>query len=318
MQTAANQLIIGARGSKLSLWQANHIAALLCAAHPQITVSIRTYMTTGDRFLDEPLAQIGGKALFTKEIETAMLQGEVDLAVHSLKDMPAELPPGLVLSAVTKRHNPDDVLVSNRYDSLTDLPPGARLGTSSLRRKAQILSVRPDLTVVNVRGNVETRLRKLDNGEYDAIILAAAGLMRLGLDERITQVLSHELCLPAVGQGVLAIETRANDARVQELIACLEDAETRQAITAERAYLAMLEGNCQIPVGVFGQVINETLHLEAVILSLDGTRKLRDVVCGYRGDALRLGSELAEKMLAAGGSELLQSQHVDRGWEGNT
>lgn len=311
MQTEANQLVIGARGSKLSLWQANHIAALLCAAHPQLTVSIRTYVTTGDRFLDAPLAQIGGKGLFTKELETAMLQGDIDLAVHSLKDMPAELPPGLAIEAVTKRQNPDDAFVSNRYASLADLPPGARLGTSSLRRKAQILSARPDLAVMNLRGNVDTRLRKLDEGEYDAIILAAAGLQRLGLAGRITQFLPHELCLPAVGQGALAIETRANDARVQRLITCLEDPATRRAITAERTYLAVLEGNCQIPVGVFGQIIGDSLRLDAVILSLDGAQKLRDTICGPCGDAERLGAELAERMLAAGGRELLECQYVD-------
>lgn len=300
-----NQLVIGARGSKLSLWQANHIADLLRAAHPQLAVSIQTFVTTGDKFLDAPLAKLGGKGLFTKEIETAMLLGEIDLAVHSLKDMPAELPSGLMIAAVTKRHDPEDAFISNTYTSLECLPLGAKLGTSSLRRKAQILSKRPDLVVANLRGNVDTRLRKLDNGEYDAIILAVAGLKRLGLGGRITQVLPREICLPAVGQGALAIETRLNDATVQNLVACLEDNATRQAISAERAYLQVLEGSCQIPVGVFGQIVDEKLQLQAVILSLDGTKKISDAIYGNCDDAAALGKELADRMLAAGGSDLL-------------
>jgi hydroxymethylbilane synthase len=308
-----NQLVIGARGSKLSLWQANHIAGLLRTAHPQLTVSIETFVTTGDKFLDAPLAKLGGKGLFTKEIETAMLLGEVDLAVHSLKDMPAELPSGLMIAAVTKRHDPEDAFVSNSYPSLECLPLGARLGTSSLRRKAQILSKRPDLVVMNLRGNVDTRLRKLDNGEYDAIVLAVAGLKRLGLGERITQVLPREVCLPAVGQGALAIETRSDDVTVQGLVACLEDNPTRQVITAERAYLQVLEGSCQIPVGVFGQILDGKLQLEAVVLSLDGTKKISDVIHGSRDDAAALGKQLAERMLAAGGSELLAVLTEDSG-----
>ncbi|MDF2500361.1 MAG: Porphobilinogen deaminase [Anaerosporomusa subterranea] len=300
-----NQLVIGARGSKLSLWQANHIADLLRAAHPQLEVSIKTFVTKGDKFLDAPLAKIGGKGLFTKEIETAMLLGEVDLAVHSLKDMPAELPPGLMIAAVTKRHDPNDAFISNTYASLECLPQGAKLGTSSLRRKAQILSKRTDLNIEDLRGNVDTRLRKLDNGEYDAIVLAVAGLKRLGLGGRITQVLPREICLPAVGQGALAIETRSDDATIQDLVACLEDNATRQAITAERAYLQVLEGGCQIPVGVFGQIVGGELKLQAVILSLDGTKKISDVIYGNCDDAAVLGRELADRMLAAGGSNLL-------------
>jgi hydroxymethylbilane synthase len=206
---------------------------------------------------------------------------------------------------VTERHDPEDAFVSNTYASLECLPQGAKLGTSSLRRKAQILSKRTDLVVENLRGNVDTRLRKLDNGEYDAIVLAVAGLKRLGLGDRITQVLPTEICLPAVGQGALAIETRANDATVQSLVACLENNVTRQAITAERSYLQVLEGNCQTPVGVFGQISDGTLQLEAVILTLDGTRKISDVIYGNCEDAAALGKALADRMLAAGGSELL-------------
>ena len=306
----SNQLIIGARGSKLALWQANHIADLLRQAHPGLTVSIQTIVTTGDKILDVPLAKIGGKGLFTKEIETAMLAGEVDLAVHSLKDMPADLPPGLMLAAITERLDPGDAFVSNTYSSLESLPQGAKLGTSSLRRKAQLLSRRPDLVIESLRGNVDTRLRKLDNGDYDAIVLAVAGLKRLGLNERIAQVLPQEICLPAVGQGALAIETRIDDQSVRALVACLEDSATRQAVTAEREYLRRIEGSCQIPVGVFGQVVSGVLSLQAVIMSLDGTQVLKDQVEVVASEAGYIGRMLAERMLAAGGSEILAGVKV--------
>lgn len=299
------QVVIGARWSKLALWQANHIADLLRAAHPGLTVTTRTILTTGDKVLDAPLAKIGGKGLFTKEIESAMLAGEVDLAVHSLKDMPAELPPGLVIAAVTQRLDPGDAFVSNTYSSLTNLPKGAKLGTSSLRRKAQLLAARPDLLIENLRGNVDTRLRKLDNGEYDAIVLAVAGLKRLGLGSRISEVLPQTVCLPAVGQGALAIETRAADREVLPLVACLEDQATRQAVTAEREFLRVLEGSCQVPVGVFGQAAAGAVTLQAVILSLDGTTKVADSITGSSADAALLGNTLAERMLAAGGREIL-------------
>lgn len=299
------QCRIGARGSKLSLWQANHIADRLRAAYPGLSVSIKTYLTSGDKFLDAPLARIGGKGLFTKEIETAILSGEVDLAVHSLKDMPAELPPGLALAAVTERIDPDDAFVSNTYANLSDLPSGATVGTSSLRRRAQLLAYRPDLRIENVRGNVDTRLSKLDNGDYDAIILAVAGLKRLGLGERITQVLPREICLPAVGQGVLAIEARAGDAAVQGLVSCLEHSDTRIAIAAEREFLRIIEGNCQVPVGVFGRLAADRLVLRAVILSPDGAQRVYDVAEGGAGTAVSLGRQLAERMLAAGGSRIL-------------
>lgn len=303
----SNQVIIGARGSKLALWQANHIADLLRQAHPGLMVSIQTIMTTGDKVLDVPLAKIGGKGLFTKEIEVAMLAGEIDLAVHSLKDMPADLPSGLMIAAITERLDPGDAFVSNTYSSLESLPQGAKLGTSSLRRKAQLLSRRPDLIIANLRGNVDTRLRKLDNGDYDAIILAVAGLKRLGLNERITQVLPQEICLPAVGQGALAIETRIADESVLALVACLEDSATRNAVTAEREYLRRIEGSCQIPVGVFGQVANGVLSLQAVIMSLDGKQVVKDRIEAPAIEAATIGRSLAERMLAAGGSEILDA-----------
>lgn len=307
------QVVIGTRASKLALWQTHFVADALRAAVPGIFVSVRHIMTTGDKILDVPLAKIGGKGLFTKEIETALLNGEIDLAVHSLKDMPTELPPGLTLSAITARTDPQDAFVSNQYSSLDALPPGARVGTSSLRRTAQILCYRPDLDIKSLRGNVDTRLRKLDCGEYDAIILAAAGLKRLGLSDRIRQALPPEICLPAVGQGALAIETRAEDDTVIGLVRCLEDTATRYAVTAERAFLRVLEGGCQAPVGVYGQVQADSLRLDAVILSPDGKRRIQDTIDGSSVRAAELGQALARRMLEAGGEAILAALTCSNG-----
>ena len=299
------KIIIGTRGSKLALWQARHIAARLEEMNPGMVVELKHIVTTGDKILDVPLAQIGGKGLFTKELETAMLAGDIDLAVHSLKDMPTELPAGLVLAAITTRLDPHDAFVSRRYASLAELPAGATVGTSSLRRKAQLLRLRPDLRIENLRGNLDTRLRKLDEGQYDAIVLAAAGLRRLGWAERITAVLSPTECLPAVGQGVLAIEARAADAAVLAAVAGLDDPGSRACVTAERMFLAMVEGGCQVPVGVYGRMNGEKLALQARILSLDGTRCVEDETVGDPSQAATLGDSLARRLLAAGGAEIL-------------
>ena len=299
------KIIIGTRGSKLALWQARHIAARLEEMNPGMVVELKHIVTTGDKILDVPLAQIGGKGLFTKELETAMLAGDIDLAVHSLKDMPTELPAGLVLAAITTRLDPHDAFVSRRYASLAELPAGATVGTSSLRRKAQLLRLRPDLRIENLRGNLDTRLRKLDEGQYDAIVLAAAGLRRLGWAERITAVLSPAECLPAVGQGVLAIEARAADAEVLAAVAGLDDAGSRACVTAERTFLAVVEGGCQVPVGVYGRMNGEKLALQARILSLDGTRCVEDETVGDPSQAAMLGDSLARRLLAAGGAEIL-------------
>ena len=226
-------IIIGTRGSKLALWQAEHIAGLLRRMNPGMSVTLKHIVTTGDKILDVPLAQIGGKGLFTKELEVAMLAGEIDLAVHSLKDMPTELPAGLTLAATTTRMDPHDAFISRKYGSLDELPHGASVGTSSLRRKAQLLRLRPDLNIGSLRGNLDTRLRKLDEGQFDAIVLAAAGLRRLGWGDRITALLSPEECLPAVGQGVLAIETRSDDAEVLAAVAALDDPESLFAAVVE-------------------------------------------------------------------------------------
>ena len=275
-------LIIGTRQSLLALWQSNHIADLLRRQYPECTVTLKKIITKGDRILDVPLAKIGGKGLFTKELETALLEGEIDLAVHSLKDMPTILPEGLCLTAVTKRANAGDAFVSNKYASIETLPQGAVLGTSSLRRKAQLLAARPDLKIVDLRGNVDTRLRKLDDGQMDAIILAAAGLTRLGYTDRIREIIPHNFCLPAVGQGALAIECRTNNTEVRAMLNFLNDQPTKQAVT---------EG--------------DAVSIEAIIASLDGSTVLRDTIRGQAINAAELGKELGNKMLDQGGRAIL-------------
>ncbi len=299
-------IIIGTRSSKLALWQAEHIAACLKKQYPDITVELKHVMTTGDKILDTPLAKIGGKGLFTKELETEMLAGDIDFAVHSLKDMPTQIPEGLCLAVITKRFDSGDALVSPKYKTLNALPQGAKVGTSSLRRKAQLLHVRPDLDICDLRGNVNTRLKKLETENFAAIVLAAAGLKRLGLADLITDIILPEICLPAVGQGALAIEARANDGEILEILAFLNDAESVQNSTAERAFLAAVEGGCQVPVGVYAETKENQLHVEAVIASVDGKRLLRDSITGSGVDADKLGSALAKRLLDAGGRQIMQ------------
>lgn len=298
-------LIIGTRQSLLALWQSNHIASLLRKQYPDCQVTLKKIVTKGDRILDVPLAQIGGKGLFTKEIETELLDGTVDLAVHSLKDMPTVLPEGLCLTAITTRANVGDAFVSNKYASFSELPQGAVLGTSSLRRKAQLLAVRPDLKIVDLRGNVDTRLRKLDEGQMDAIILAAAGLERLGHADRIREIISTTVCLPAVGQGALAIECRSDNKEVREMLAFLNDLPTKHATDAERAFLGLIEGGCQVPIGVHAEVENDNVKIEAVIASLDGSKVLRNNITGPAANAADLGRKLGQQMLAEGGEQIL-------------
>lgn len=299
------KLTIGTRQSLLALWQSNHIAALLREKYPECEVVLKKIVTKGDRILDVPLAQIGGKGLFTKEIETELADGTIDLAVHSLKDMPTVLPEGLCLTAITERANVGDAFVSNKYASFEELPLGAVIGTSSLRRKAQLLAARPDLQIMDLRGNVDTRLRKLDEGLYDAIILAAAGLERLGHGDRITALIPPNVCLPAVGQGALAIEARTADNKVRSMLEFLNDLPTKQSTDAERAFLGLLEGGCQVPIGVHADVAGEQIKIEAIIAALDGSTVLRDTITGKAEDAVALGQQLGKKMLAAGGQEIL-------------
>lgn len=301
------KLTIGTRQSLLALWQSNHIAALLRKEYRECEVVLKKIVTKGDRILDVPLAQIGGKGLFTKEIEEDLLDGTVDLAVHSLKDMPTVLPEGLCLTAITERANVGDAFVSNKYATFEELPLGSVVGTSSLRRKAQLLAKRPDLEIRDLRGNVDTRLRKLDEGLYDAIILAAAGLERLGHGDRISSLIPADVCLPAVGQGALAIEARTADKEVRDMLSFLNDLNTKQATDAERAFLGLLEGGCQVPIGVHADVEGENIRIEAIIAALDGSTILRDTINGKADDAVSLGQQLGKKMLAAGGQEILAS-----------
>lgn len=299
------KLIIGTRQSLLALWQSEHVAALLKDKYPECEVVLKKIVTKGDKILDVPLAQIGGKGLFTKEIEEELLAGTIDLAVHSLKDMPTVLPKGLCIAAITQRANVGDAFVSNDHASFERLPQGAKIGTSSLRRKAQLLAARPDLTVVDLRGNVNTRLKKLDDGAMDAIILAAAGLERLGYQARIRQLLPESVCLPAVGQGALAIEAREADSAVRDMLKPLDDAPTRAATLAERAFLGLVEGGCQVPIGVHAKARGSNMRVEAIIATLNGDKVIRDSIEGSACDAEKLGIALGERMLNAGGREIL-------------
>lgn len=298
-------LIIGTRQSLLAMWQSNYIAGRLREEYPGCEVTLKKIVTKGDRILDVPLAKIGGKGLFTKEIEQELLDGTIDLAVHSLKDMPTVLPEGLCLTAITERANAGDAFVSNKYSSIEELPEGSVLGTSSLRRRAQLLARRPDLKIVDLRGNVDTRLKKLDEGQMDAIILAAAGLTRLGHADRIKEIIPQSYCLPAVGQGALAIECRTDNFKVRQMLDFLNDTATKQATDAERAFLGLLEGGCQVPIGVHAEVNEGRIAMEAVIASLDGSTVLRDTAEGNAADAVTLGRMLGQKMLDNGGREIL-------------
>ncbi len=297
-------LRIGTRGSDLALWQARHVAArigVLAGAPPIAIVEIRT---EGDRVLDVPLSTVAGKAFFTKEIEEALLTDSVDLAVHSLKDLPTLLPRGLALGAVLEREDPRDALLA-RGVPFAELPAGARVGTSSLRRRALLARWRPELELVDLRGNVPTRIRRLEEGSFDAIVLAAAGVKRLGLDGHVTEYLPLERVLPAVAQGAVAVEVRAGDDQVLRWIATLDHAETRAATTAERALLRRLEGGCQIPVGALGRVDDGTLTLAGVVCALDGSTSVAAERSGPVAQAAALGLALAEELLAAGGEAIL-------------
>ncbi len=304
------RLCIGSRGSQLALWQANHISALLRARGHEIEIEI--IHTTGDKITDVPLAQVGakgglGKGIFTKEIEEALAAGRVDLAVHSLKDLPTELPPGFAIAAITEREDPRDAFCSRLYSTTADLPRDARVGTSSLRRQAQLKALRPDLDLHPLRGNVDTRLRKLEQGEYDAIILAAAGLKRLGKAELVKQIIPAEILCPAAGQGALAIEIREGDSAARHLLAFLDDAAARTATTCERALLNRLGGGCQVPIGAFAEMRNGKLHLDAIVADPDGSKVLRESRDGELNDPERLGHVVGETLLSRGGDEILEA-----------
>ncbi|MGA9458490.1 MAG: hydroxymethylbilane synthase [Desulfobaccales bacterium] len=296
---------LGTRGSALALVQARWVKEQLTGRHPHCRVELVVIKTTGDTIRDIPLAQVGGKGLFIKEIEEALLSGRVDLAVHSLKDMPAQVPAGLMLGAVPAREDHRDAFISNRYSNLKAIPAGGRIGTGSLRRQAQILHLRPDLEVVPLRGNVDTRLKKMENLGLDGLILAAAGLHRLGLGQAYRGLLPETEMLPAVGQGALGLEVRADDRQLNDLLAFLDHPPSRVAVTGERAFLARLEGGCRVPVAALGRLAGGSLTLDALICDPEGKRCLRDRASGPQDQAWALGTELADRLLSRGGREIL-------------
>ena len=298
-----SRLRIGSRGSQLALWQAHHISALLRERGHEVELEI--IKTTGDKITDVALAKVGTKGMFTKEIEEALAERRVDLAVHSLKDLPTELSAGFEIAAITTRENPRDVFCSRKYTGIEDLPQRARVGTSSLRRQAQLKAVRPDLDIHPLRGNVDTRLRKLEAGEYDAIILAAAGLNRLGKTELVRQVISAEVMCPAAGQGALGIEIRAGDTITRDHLAFLDDPAARATTTCERALLNKLGGGCQVPIGAFAEVRNGRLHLEAIVADPDGTKVLRETRDG--AEPVQLGESVGDTLLQRGGDAILEA-----------
>ena len=302
---------IATRKSPLAMWQAEHVADALRAAHPGIEVEILGMSTQGDKILDTPLAKIGGKGLFVKELEQRMQQGDADIAVHSMKDVPVELPDGLHLAVILQREDPRDAFVSNRHEDLAALPQGAVVGTSSLRRQCQLADTRPDLQIRPLRGNVNTRLRKLDDGEYDAIILASAGLKRLGFEQRIRAFLPLEQSLPAIGQGAIGIECRSDDARVNALLAPLHHAPTATCIAAERAMNQRLEGGCQVPIGGHATLDGDRLQLRGLVGTVDGSEIVRAEIEGPATDAARLGVALAEELLAHGAAAILRELYAD-------
>jgi hydroxymethylbilane synthase len=304
-QDRTGLLRLGTRGSALALAQSRQLAARLREIHPNLEVEEIIIRTRGDEILDKALHEVGGKGLFVKEIEDHLLAGQIDIAVHSLKDLPGDLPEGLSLGAVPEREEPWDVLVSRGGESIRGLPPGSRVGTSSLRRKSQLNRYRGDLEVVDLRGNVDTRLRKVADGEVDAAILAAAGLNRLGLGDRVTESLAPEVILPAVAQGALGIEMRTGDFGVEEILAPLEHVPTRRAVTAERSVMAYMEGGCQVPLAAFGEIRRGKLFLRGMVASVDGKRHVSAEEEGFPEEGREMGEKLARRLLELGGDEIL-------------
>ncbi len=299
-------LKIATRKSPLALWQAEHVKARLEHHHPGLNVELIKMTTKGDQILNSPLSKIGGKGLFIKELEVGMMEGVADIAVHSMKDVPYEIPPGFELGAILKRENPFDAFVSNNFDSINDLPQGAKVGTCSMRRIVQLKAIRPDLEILDLRGNVNTRLQKLDDGEYDAIILACAGLIRLKFEDRIKQQISAEQSLPAVGQGAVGIEIRENDQEILDLIAPLIDTETSYRITCERAMNARLEGGCSVPIAGFSTIENDQITLTGLVGNVDTGIILKEQVSGSIDESERLGIVLADKLISLGAKDILK------------
>ena len=302
----AKPVVIGTRGSRLALWQAEWVRAALAQRFPGADFELAIIKTEGDKILDVPLAKVGGKGLFVKEIEEALLHGRADLAVHSMKDMPSEIPAALAIGAVPEREIPADVLISRNGLVLKELPAGGVVGTSSLRRAAQLRHLRPDLEVVPLRGNVETRLRKLDTERLAAVVLAAAGVKRLGLEQRVSEYLDHEAMLPAVGQGALCIEIREEDARIGPMVAALEDPATRTVVSGERAFLKRLQGGCQVPIAGHGRLDGAQFTLTGLVADLDGGTVIKHRLSGPAAAAERIGIELAETLLGRGADAILK------------
>lgn len=307
-----SSLIIGTRGSQLALWQSNWVRSEIEKKFPGTMVTLEIIKTKGDRILDVPLAMVGGKGLFVKEIEDALLEKRVDIAVHSMKDMPAEIPEGLCIAAIPERENPLDVLVSKNGLKINELPKGAKIGTSSLRRMSQISAIRPDFEIVSLRGNLDTRIKKLEAGEFDAIILAAAGVHRLGLSSKITQYIDSEIMLPASGQGALCIETRVNDPKTSAIVKSLDHATTAVAVIAERAFLHRLEGGCQVPIAAHAKVNGDFVEMEGLVADISGRTVFRSAVSGKTDDAADLGRRLAEILLEKGAKKILDEIYSEK------
>ena len=299
---------IATRQSPLALWQAEYVKSRLLELHPGLRVELVKMVTQGDKILDTPLAKVGGKGLFVKELETGMLNGDADIAVHSMKDVPVAFPEGLFLAVICPRENPLDAFVSNQYGKIEDLPQGAKVGTSSMRRQCQLRAWRPDLEILDLRGNVNTRLRKLDEGQYDAIILACAGLIRLGFADRIKQQISDTISLPAIGQGAVGIEARRGDDRILKLIEPLNDEDTAVRVAAERAMNERLEGGCQVPIGGFATLegeLGEQVYLRGLVGQPDGSKIITGEIRGTRDQVEHMGQQLAEELLAKGADKIL-------------
>jgi len=332
MMRKNHKIVIATRGSKLAMWQANWIKAELEKKHQGITIELKNIKTTGDKILDVPLAKVGGKGLFVKEIEEALLSGDADLAVHSMKDVPADLPADLHIKAICKRENPRDALITavssqqsvvsnkKKINSFKDMPEGATVGTSSLRRSCQLLSIRPDLKIAQLRGNLDTRIRKLDEGEFDAIIVAAAGLKRLGMADRITEILETDVSLPAIGQGAVGIECRKDDRLVNNLLEPLNHSATSVCVRAERTFLKKLDGGCQVPIAGYAQLLSTSslvsrasyLVIDGLVGSVSGDTIIRDSIRGNVDYAEQLGTKLAEELLSKGAGKILAEVYNQR------
>ena len=305
-----NRVVIGTRGSDLALWQAEYVRRSLEAEFPDIEFEVKIIRTTGDDVLDVSLAKIGDKGLFTRQIEAELLSSEIDLAVHSLKDLQTEQPEGLTIGAVCKREKPNDVLISREGKTLDELPQGAKVATGSLRRRSQLLAYRPDLQIVDIRGNLNTRFRKFDESDLDVMVLAYAGVERLGMGERMSEIIQTDVLIPAVGQGSIAVEIRANDKDVAAIVARLDDAETRACVMAERALLRRLEGGCQVPIGAYATVEDETLTLDGIVGSLDGKRMFRETRSGQASEPEQLGEYVAQALLDQGADSVLNESRA--------